>query len=96
MFLRLIPRRATPCGKVVDRGNNGRKRNWRIAFREHRRRLTEESVSATLLRAARSASLTSSGEVRERLAPVMLLVAIDTGSWTLIAVAITLALVSAI
>jgi len=33
-------------GKLVDRGNNGRKKNWCAPFREHRSRLTEDTASA--------------------------------------------------
>jgi hypothetical protein len=57
------------CGKPVHRGKNGRKRNWRIAFREHRRRLTEESVSATHTHLpAAIRALTASRVVRRRVA----------------------------
>ena len=33
-------------GKLVDRGNSRRKKNWCTPFREHRRHLTEDTASA--------------------------------------------------
>ncbi len=39
---------------AVDRGKNGRKENWRIAFRGHERCLTKDTASATGIRIKKS------------------------------------------
>jgi hypothetical protein len=50
---RVHARRCTDAHRVarwlsspVDRGKSGRKENWRIGFREHRRGLTKDTASA--------------------------------------------------